>query len=139
MAKAKRPKPGPKSAEVTTLTATVTALVVGSRQVTLSVFRQLDTCRWDQIIPFGRVRDKQSELGYRHGVILLVGKRIADGALVRSWVYPESSPPKEAPYADYWDEEQRAKEAEKRQTDLRYYEFSQSAQQLPLIVLAGLR
>lgn len=50
------------TATVETLTAEVQALMIGSRQVTLSVYRQLDEVPWDEnFSPFGRVRDKEDE------------------------------------------------------------------------------
>jgi hypothetical protein len=61
-------------AEVETLVAEVRTLMVGSRQVTMSVFNQLDECR--DLIPFGRVRCKEPGLW-------LVGKHPDSGALVR--------------------------------------------------------
>lgn len=45
------------TATVELLTAEVRVLMIGRRQVTLSVYRQLDTIDPDQIEPFGRVRD----------------------------------------------------------------------------------
>ena len=45
------------TAHVEVLTAEVRVLMVGSRQVTLSVYRQLDHVRPGHIEPFGRVRD----------------------------------------------------------------------------------
>ncbi len=47
------------AAEVQVLTAEVRTLQVGSRQVTMSVFNQLDTVRQpSDVIPFGRVRPR---------------------------------------------------------------------------------
>jgi hypothetical protein len=45
------------AARVDVLTAEVRALMVGSRQVTLSVYRQLDATAAEDCEPFGRVRD----------------------------------------------------------------------------------
>ena len=47
-----------RTATVEVLTAEVRVLMVGSRQVTLSVFGQLDTIGWDDITPMGRVHPK---------------------------------------------------------------------------------
>jgi hypothetical protein len=47
---------GNKTTTVEMLTAEVRVLMVGSRQITLSVARQLDTVNADEIEPFGRVR-----------------------------------------------------------------------------------
>ena len=67
------------SARVDVLTAEVRALMVGSRQITMSVYRQLDTVPPEQIEPFGRVRDKRTAAGY----VEVVG-RSSDGTLARS-------------------------------------------------------
>ena len=48
------------TAEVQVLTAEVRVLMVGSRQVTLSVYRQLDPVAASDIEPFGRVSDDRS-------------------------------------------------------------------------------
>lgn len=50
---------GAASATVETLTAEVRTLMVGNRQITLSVYRQLDREPYELIEPFGRVRDSQ--------------------------------------------------------------------------------
>jgi hypothetical protein len=65
------------SAEVVVLTATVRALMVGSRQVTLSVFAQLDSVDWDEIQPMGRVHPRNAGDGWS------IGAEIATGDLVR--------------------------------------------------------
>jgi hypothetical protein len=86
---------GSTQATVRTLTAEVKVLMVGNRQVTLSVYRQLDAVRPDQIEPFGRVSDSQDHptismgRGYERQVtnpteVFVVGRSIDTGALVRS-------------------------------------------------------
>ena len=69
---------GVKSTHVEVLTAEVRALMVGSRQITLSVYRQLDTVPPERIEPFGRVRD-----GHDTG-LWVIGRDKTDGALVRA-------------------------------------------------------
>lgn len=69
-----------RAARVQVLTAEVRTLVVGSRQVTLSVYSQLDSADYDEIEPFGRVRPRDALLDY----IYLVGRHRQAGALVRS-------------------------------------------------------
>lgn len=59
---------------VTTLAAEVRVLMVGSRQVTLSVARQLDRVELSQIQPFGRVRLSDGEM--------VIGRSCRDGSLV---------------------------------------------------------
>ncbi len=66
-----------KTATVETLTAEVRVLMVGSRQITLSVYGQLD--RSDEIVPFGRVRPR----GAKWGWIYLIGRDQETGALAR--------------------------------------------------------
>ena len=66
---------GTQTAEVETLTATVRVLMVGSRQVTLSVAKQLDIAAMGEMEPFGRIRLSE---------VCLIGRRIKDGALVRT-------------------------------------------------------
>ena len=72
------------TATVETLTAEVRVLMVGSRQVTLSVYSQLDTVPFDKIDPFGRVSPRDA-LEYE----LWVVGRDESGTLVRSWL-PQS-------------------------------------------------
>lgn len=73
---------GNKTATVETLTAEVRVLMVGSRQVTLSVYSQLDYADFEDIESFGRVRPKDAQLDY----IYLVGRYRETGTLVRSSV-----------------------------------------------------
>jgi hypothetical protein len=68
------------TATVETLTAEVRTLVVGSRQVTMSVYSQLDFVEPDEIEAWGRVRPRDGLAGW----IYLVGRRIQGGDLVRS-------------------------------------------------------
>jgi hypothetical protein len=56
-----------KTATVETLTAEVRVLMVGSRQVTLSVYGQLDTAEYEDAELFGRVSPKAAEHGYAEG------------------------------------------------------------------------
>ena len=88
------------TATIETLTAEVRVLMVGSRQVTLSVYRQLDRCKSDQIEPFGRVSDKQDEPKYMCRSVFVVG-RDATGTLVRSeHVVIDESPQREKDLVD---------------------------------------
>jgi hypothetical protein len=76
---------GPATATVKVLTAEVRVLMVGARQVTLSVYRQLDWVPPGCLEPFGRVNDRPD------GGVEVVGRsaRARDrGALVRSRVVP---------------------------------------------------
>jgi hypothetical protein len=67
-------------ATVEVLTAEVRVLMVGSRQITLSVARQLDQADPAEIQPFGRVAPKGSQPGY----VYVIGKHAGTGALVRA-------------------------------------------------------
>lgn len=71
---------GSKSATVETLTAEVCVLMVGSRQVTLSVYNQLDWAPSSEIEPLGRVNPKDA----LHGWVYVVGRNNDGGALVRA-------------------------------------------------------
>lgn len=71
---------GKSTATVETLTAEVRVLMVGSRQVTLSVYGQLDWIGSDDIEPFGRVRPRDAKYGY----VYLIGRHPESGALVRA-------------------------------------------------------
>jgi hypothetical protein len=68
------------TATVEVLTAEVRVLMVGSRQITLSVFRQLDWVSPEKIQPMGRVRDKDDASDY----VGVVGREISSGVLVQS-------------------------------------------------------
>src|ERR1022692_3743106 len=68
-----------REATVEVLTAEVRVLMVGSRQVTLSVVRQLDWAESDDIVPFGRIRSGS----YDVNVIEVVGSD-GGGVLARS-------------------------------------------------------
>ena len=70
------------AAKVETLAAAVRVLMVGSRQVTMSVYDQLDEVNQDEIVTFGRVRSKRSWPFATVDLIEVVGS--ADGQLVRS-------------------------------------------------------
>jgi hypothetical protein len=78
------------TATVETLTAEVRVLMVGKRQVTLSVYRQLDTVDLPLMEPFGRVRDSHD--GHETWV---VGRRLETSELVKAccnsmaWRVPE--------------------------------------------------
>jgi hypothetical protein len=67
------------TATVATLTAEVRVLMVGSRQVTMSVYNQLDTADRQDAELFGRVSPKYAQPGY----LYLVGRHRDNGSLVR--------------------------------------------------------
>jgi hypothetical protein len=70
----------PNTTTVNTLTAEVRVLMVGSRQVTLSVYGQLDYIPDTRITPMGRVAPKDA----RQDWVYIVGKDNETGALARS-------------------------------------------------------
>lgn len=110
-------------AEVETLVAEVRTLMVGSRQVTMSVFNQLDECR--TLIPFGRVRSKEPGLW-------LVGKDPDSSALVRRQIYQPS-----LPYLDPGPDSWQHFLAHRKVTDQRF-RVATSRRGTPLIWLACL-
>lgn len=65
------------TATVETLVAEVRVLMVGSRQITLSVARQLDRVGLGDIDAFGRI-----ELGLDYGMGAVIGRQQSTGALV---------------------------------------------------------
>lgn len=72
------------TARVEVLTAEVRVLMVGSRQVTLSVYAQLDSAeRVEHIEPFGRVAPRDAESGWVY--VVGASQRDADrGTLIRA-------------------------------------------------------
>ncbi|MDP9335241.1 MAG: hypothetical protein M3Q30_18315 [Actinomycetota bacterium] len=74
------------TAEVQVLTAEVRTLQVGSRQVTMSVYRQLDKVDPEWCEPFGRVSDdkNRSPSSYYSRTVYVIGRDVRDGTLVRS-------------------------------------------------------
>lgn len=68
------------TATVETITAEVRVLMVGNRQVTLSVYRQLDAVDLKNVEPFGRVNDG------KEACLWVVGREIKTGALVKAEV-----------------------------------------------------
>jgi hypothetical protein len=71
------------TAKVETLTAEVRVLMVGNRQVTLSVYKQLDQLPAWEIEPFGRVHAGGPTNYFDEKPLELVG-RDKDGNLVRA-------------------------------------------------------
>lgn len=110
-------------AKINVLTAEVRTLVVGKRQVTLSVYRQLDSVPPHQIEPFGRVRDQPL-----YNQVQVVGRSSISGALVRANIHQTS-------------EEQATRRMEETGNS-RYLDWPaiyETWSALHLIVLAGLR
>jgi hypothetical protein len=110
------------TATVEVLTAEVRVLMVGSRQVTLSVYRQLDETLPECIEPFGRVKDAQDAKKEDHhwDSLYVIGRdhhgRLAWASLTRK-------------------EGERYSYGEDADSPNMYVEWLK----LPLIVLAGLR
>lgn len=70
------------TATVETLTAEVRVLMVGNRQVTLSVARQLDEVDFVELSPFGRIRSTREYTS----AVEVIGKHRESGALARATV-----------------------------------------------------
>jgi hypothetical protein len=83
------------SASVDVLTAEVRVLQVGNRQITRSIYRQLDAATFERFEPFGRVRNNERDI--RDGALQLVGRDTTTGALVRYDAYPPDWSPQEGP------------------------------------------
>jgi hypothetical protein len=71
---------GAKDARVQVFTAEVRTLTVGSRQVTMSVYSQLDHAAPDDITPFGRVEPRNALDEW----VYVAGRHHETGVLVRS-------------------------------------------------------
>lgn len=115
------------SARVDVLTAEVRVLMVGSRQVTLSVYNQLDRVALVAMTPFGRVsvkRQPDPDDPWDH--VDLVGAD-GEGILVASWFARHRYDHACADPGGRW-----------RNAELAGQTWDE-VQALPLIVLAGLR
>lgn len=137
-----------KTATVEVLTAEVRALMVGSRQITLSVFRQLDWVKWEECEAMGRVNDDKDKNYLDIGFV--VGKHRETGVLCRAKL---TTPPRweeydqaNLNYKEKWKEtgtnsyKELAKKRDRYnqwwdENSLFYFNFKA----LPLIVLAGLK
>lgn len=115
------------SATVDVLTAEVRVLMVGSRQVTLSVYKQLDTVHYDDLVPFGRVNDGNLRY-YGRESIAVVGSD-GRGVLVRARLDRRNEKGRISYFDEAW---------EHRRGLCTESEWAE-AEALPLIVLAGLR
>jgi hypothetical protein len=131
------PNPDTREAHIRVLTAEVRTLVVGSRQVTMSVYNQIDNVPPGEIEPFGRVSPK--DWGYLF--IYVIGRHAAAGALARSYVprKPETLTrdgwgPDGTPKYQHW---RAGVPGLQQEHDLAKVAAQWTA--LPLIVLAGLR
>jgi hypothetical protein len=114
------------AATVEVLAAEVRVLMVGSRQVTLSVYRQLDEVHIATIEPFGRVRSGKPDKREWVRRLEVVGVD-QDGQLCRSWLEWNAGTVPETTTAPFG-----APEDIKRNL---WHDW----EELPLIVLAGLR
>lgn len=139
------------TATIETLTASVRVLMVGSRQVTLSVFRQLDVVPFDDVVPFGRVNAVAGEK-------FIVGQHKITGELVSALVsFPAArldfddrvrlnallAEGQEYAYqrGEASPEYETLREIESEEIDARkrYHAALDTYKGLPLIVLAGLK
>ena len=129
---------GGQVARVEVLTAEVRTLVVGSRQVTLSVYNQLDDVHPRDIEPFGRVSPKGAEYWKIH----VVG-RDEQGALVRAWTFSQRAiselrDGRSIKMVGYSVTPGRWRDSDDFDRQL-FEETADQWSELPLIVLAGLR
>lgn len=134
------------TATVELLSAEVRVLMVGNRQVTLSVYRQLDVVKVEAIEPFGRVRSGEKWIdGYGDEVphIGVVG-RVRDGyrgagALARARVATQRQYGLQIRPARCSKDEWAAHMAADAARDSERAATVRLWRDLPLIVLAGLR
>jgi hypothetical protein len=141
----RRPSVTEQSAQVDVLTAEVRALMIGRRQVTLSVFRQLDWVCHEAVEPFGRVNSGEKwPDSYRDSIphLAVVG-RVRDGfasagGLVRSRIMTDRQYPSYR-RLDYSEQDWAALMAEWDLKEAVRAAFVSEWTRLPLIVLAGLR
>lgn len=121
---------GKAEAAVNLLSAEVRTLMIGARQVTLTVWKQLDHAHPEKITPFGRVspgRDYTDSWMSYGPKIWIVGKDTVTWALVRS-----SLPLTDLGQREFLKENEDWTEKELKERVARW-------QALDLIVLAGLR
>jgi len=123
------------TATVDVLTAEVRVLMIGSRQVTMSVYKQLDWIAPDKIVPFGRINDGERWVSSDVERLVVVGQNPDDGSLVRARFRRQHrgtvvrTGEKLIKYSDSADASMR----------LCTRSEWEAAEALPLIVLAGLR
>jgi len=86
------------TATVEVLSAEVRVLMVGSRQVTLSVYRQLDSAPLTDVELFGRVRDRSDSSGDIH----VIGRHQESGSLTRACLAQTLWPRFEPDFAHWW-------------------------------------
>lgn len=129
------------TATLTTLTAEVRTLVIGARQVTMSVYGQLDNVCCCELEPFGRASPRSGEL-WKTYVIGRSTRGIDCGSLVRAsvpdteaiyWLQRSRMPRQNYPYGLLLWRNATEHQRECMQTAAREWA------ELPLIVLAGLR
>jgi hypothetical protein len=86
---------GSATATVETLTAEVRTLMVGSRQVTLSVAKQLDVVALDELDVFGRINVNEPGawvIGAHKQTRALVKSKIRPTVQHRAWIYLSDQP-----------------------------------------------
>jgi hypothetical protein len=71
---------GKETATIVTLTASVKTMMLNSRQITLTILKQLDTVDVADVEPFGRV----NPVGSGADVVHIVGRHKSTGELVRA-------------------------------------------------------
>jgi hypothetical protein len=134
--------PGPDGqhdAHVQVLTAEMRTLMVGSRQVTMSVYNQLDEVDdHTEIEPFGRVCPKD---GY-YWRTYVVGRDRKNGALVRSHTFSKKGIAQLATRGTVWDGKNLVRPygwPSDEEDRVALVQLASEWEALPLIVLAGLR
>ena len=113
------------TATVEVLTAEVRVLQVGRRQITMSVYRQLDTVAPHRVAPFGRLNVADPDWTE----VEVIGRHRADGTLVTARI------DRSRPHARH----RQWLTADERDEQEALDECAREWKALPLIVLAGLR
>jgi len=121
------------TATVVTVVAEVRVLMVGSRQITRSVFRQLDVIPINEVQPMGRVNERCWPDQYHE--FWVVGRHQTTGELVRGELVRslqvELAKINGTPY--------RPPSEHDAMQSVKYREWKVEYDELPLIVLAGLK
>jgi hypothetical protein len=129
---------GQGQARVQLLTAEVRTLVVGARQVALSVYAQLDECPPELIEPFGRVRPREAGRWHTYVVGRIYGELVRSSVLsMRAWQQGKRISYGETAQLDVGTVRYMIPYNVERQDTLAA--LATEWEKLPLIVLAGLQ
>lgn len=125
-------------AHVQRVTATIRTLVIGTHQVTLSVYAQLDECPAELIQPFGRVRPRAASRWHTY-VVGRINRQLARSSSLseRAWQQGKRTLYGETAHLDVGNRRYVIPSNVDRQEALAA--LATEWEKLPLIVLTGLR